>query len=277
LFYLRYLLVFSSGISAIENIERSEMGNKVIILVIAALAIAALVLAIVNSTNDNSKTVTQVAQPIGAVAPAGLVGPLEVPDNIIDKTYSRGECAKNFCWTCNSPVSLDSVAINIDTNDVRLDAVKFTSKCSGKIGNLSIVTQSGDGLKVADAHDLEIFGGTIKCISKLPTLHQDAVQVMGGQHIHFHQMVLDCGRQTDNLIDSNFFINMAGGATSPPDDVTCDHCWIGPYAASSVNLQDSTSSGVWNSTICPGKFFNFRMGAGAVNPVNENNKVESAC
>lgn len=202
---------------------------------------------------------------------------LIAPLSSISRTYSEGECAKNFCWTCDGPVDLESVYLNIDQNTIRDDGAKFTENCTGTIQSLTIITQASDGLKVAGAHDLIVNGGSIKCLSKLPTLHQDAVQVMGGSNLTFNNMTLDCGRESDSLIDSNFFVNCSGACTTPPDHVICDVCYFGPWAASTVNLQASSDSGITNSTICQGKFFGFRKGSDAVNSVNQGNDIKDDC
>lgn len=196
----------------------------------------------------------------------------------INRTYSAGQCSNGFCWTCNSDVNLDSVNIVIDENTTRLDAVKLASGCTGHIGSLNITTSSSDAVKGAEgAHDLTIDGGTITCLDKLPTLHQDAIQIMGGSHLTFYGMILNCGRANDTLIDSNFFVNLSGTSTVAPDHVVCDTCWLGPQTAHTVNLQASSDSGVRNSTICDGKFprLSFTKGADAVNIVDENNTIQA--
>jgi hypothetical protein len=197
------------------------------------------------------------------------------------RDFNAGTCdSQNFCWICKTAVNLDSVTVNVETNSQRIDAVKFQSGCTGTIGSLNVTTHSADGMKVAEgAHDLVLGGGSINCVEKLPTLHQDAVQVMGGSNIAFNNMTLNCGRANDDLIDSNFFINQSGSSINPPSQIVCDHCWLGPNTAHTVNLQDSSDSGVRNSTVCPGKYprLTFTVGTGAVRPINDSNSFPVSC
>jgi hypothetical protein len=189
----------------------------------------------------------------------------------------------NATWTCKGPVNLDSVTITIaqslsgDRNNA--DGVHLQDGCTGRIGQLTVVDSAGDAVKVAQgAHDLTIGGGTIKCPAKNPTLHQDGVQAMGGANILFQNMSIDCGRAADSLIDSNFFVKMAGQSTVPPSDIVCDHCTLGGWTAHTTNIERSVRSGVRNSTLCVGRFpkLTVTVGADAVSPVTSGNRV-TAC
>lgn len=198
----------------------------------------------------------------------------------ITKVYSAGQCGNNACWTCTSAVSLGTVNITVDTTVGHTDAVKLASGCTGVIHNLIVSTSNADGVKIASGvHDLTIDGGNIQCLDKAPTLHQDGVQVMGGTNIALNNLTINCGRENDTLIDSNIFFNQSGTSTSPPTNVVCDGCWLGPWAAHTVNLQTSESSGVRNSTVCPGKFPNltFTVASDAHNAVNSNNLRPTSC
>jgi hypothetical protein len=196
---------------------------------------------------------------------------------VITKTQSLGQCdSKFFCWVCKGNVDLDSVTVVVDETSNRVDAVKLDG-CTGHIGQLIVTTSAADGVKVAQAtHDLTIDGGSVTCDNKLDTLHQDAVQVLGGSSIHFNGMVLNCGRESESLIDSNFFINTSGASTEVTNDVVCDGCWLGPFTARTTNIQKSTSSGLRNSTICNGKFpkLSFSIGSTATDVVNDGNTVQ---
>ena len=126
----------------------------------------------------------------------------------------------NKMWTCSGPVDLDSVSVTMNPDAVvtrfTRDAVHLQPGCTGRIGKLTIVTSIADGLKIAGGvHDLTIGGGSIRCLAKLPTLHQDGVQVLGGERVTMTGLSIDCGRADDSLINSNLFINMAGVATTP--------------------------------------------------------------
>jgi len=183
-------------------------------------------------------------------------------------------------WTCTSKVDLDLVKVTMTRavigNRKLEDAVHLRNGCTGRIGRLEIVQWAADGVKIAQgAHDLTVGGGSIRCLGKAPTLHQDGIQALGGARITFHDLTIDCGRQQDRLIDSNFFVNEAGKSTQPPTDIVCDGCWLGGWAAHTVNLQTSVRSGVTDSTLCVARFpkLTFQVGSGAVDPVRTRNRI----
>jgi hypothetical protein len=183
-------------------------------------------------------------------------------------------------WTCTSKVDLDLVKVTITRaalGDRRnRDAVHLRQGCSGRIGRLEVVQWYGDGVKVAEgAHDLTVGGGSIRCLGKGPVLHQDGIQAIGGERIAFDHLAIDCGRPDSRLINSNFFVNEAGRSRQPPQDVVCDHCSLGAWAAHTVSVQRSIRSGVENSTICVARFplLTVALGARAVDPVHDANEV----
>jgi len=174
------------------------------------------------------------------------------------------------------------VNINVDTNTTRVDGVKFQSGCTGTINSLNITTQSGDAIKIQEgAHDLTVNGGSVICTDKLPTLHQDALQALGGSNVKFNNVTLSCGRTNQDLIDANWRVAKAGASVNPPDGIVCDHCYLGPDTAHTVDIQESTNSGVSNSTVCPSKFhkaqLTFTIGPDAVNPINDSNTFPDSC
>ena len=183
-------------------------------------------------------------------------------------------------WTCTSKVDLDLVRVTITRASIGVrsaeDAVHLRSGCTGRIGRLEVVQWAGDGVKVSyGVHDLDVGGGSITCLGKAPDLHQDGIQVMGGAHITFHDLAVNCGRRNATLINSELFINRGGQAVTPPTDVICDGCSFGPWAAHTVSVQDSVRSGVTNSTLCVARFpqFTLDIGADAVDPVNTANTI----
>jgi len=181
-------------------------------------------------------------------------------------------------WVCKGPVDLDSVTVTMTPASAatKADAIRLQSGCTGRIGRVEVTTSIADGIKVSyGVHDLTIGGGRIRCLAKLPVLHQDAIQVMGGSKITMTGLILDCGRESDTLINSNLFVNKAGGSTDPPTDVVCDSCVLGSAAAHTVSIQDSVRSGVAGSTVCPARFAKqtVAIGAAAVDPVNVGNRV----
>jgi hypothetical protein len=211
---------------------------------------------------------------------AGAVKPPKPPK--VPPTLTGAITVVNNTWVCEGPVNLGLVNVTITAamagDRSKSDAVHLRPGCTGRIGTLVISDSAGDAVKVAEGvHDLTIGGGVIRCPAKAPKLHQDGVQVMGGQRITFQNMVIDCGRQADSLIDSNFFLNQAGQSTVPPSDVVCDHCVLGGWTAHTTNIQSSLRSGIRNSTLCVGRFpkLTVTIGSAAVSPVNSGNRVLS--
>jgi len=214
---------------------------------------------------------------IAALAALTAAGVLAAPP----PTDARTVVQTDKTWVCKSAVDLDVVSVTMTPSAPGgasgRDAVHLQPGCTGRIGELDVTTSIADGVKVAEgAHDLEIDGGSIHCLAKAPTLHQDGIQVMGGDSITFHNMKIDCGRPGESLINSNMFFNMAGRATLPPTDVVCDGCQFGGGAAHTVLIQRSVRSGVSNSILCRAKYPNLTLtiGSAAVDPVNVSNTLE---
>ena len=183
-------------------------------------------------------------------------------------------------WTCSSKVDLDLVRVTITRASIgersAEDAVHLRTGCTGRIGRLEVVQWAGDGVKVSyGVQDLDVGGGSIRCLGKAPDLHQDGIQVMGGSHITFHDLSIRCGRANARLINSDLFINRAGKAATPPTDVVCDGCSFGPWAAHTVSVQDSVRSGVTGSTLCVARFpqLTLAVGADAIDAVQTSNVV----
>lgn len=178
-------------------------------------------------------------------------------------------------WVCDSHVDLRSVTVQMTPHYSGGrhggDAVHLEPGCSGRIGKLSVRTWIADGVKVAQgAHDLTIGGGSIRCLAKVARVHQDGIQVMGGAHITFRGLHVDCGRAGTRLINSDLFIKRSGSSTAPPTDVVCDGCLLGGDAAHTVDIQASVRSGVVGSTLCTARYprLTLTIGDRAVDPVD---------
>jgi hypothetical protein len=176
-------------------------------------------------------------------------------------------------WVCTGPVDLDSVTVTMTPNYPSRrggDAVHLENGCTGRIGKLKVTTSIADGVKIGEgAHDLAIGGGSVRCLAKLPGLHQDGIQAMGGLRITLRNLTVDCGRSNERLINSNLFIKKAGRSLYPPTDVVCVDCYLGGSAAHTVSIQESVRSGVRASTLCSAKYSKLTLDVGpkAVDPV----------
>lgn len=182
-------------------------------------------------------------------------------------------------WVCSGPVDLDSVTVTMTPSYPSRrggDAVHLESGCTGRIGKLTVTTSIADGVKIGDgAHDLTIGGGSVRCLAKLPRLHQDGIQAMGGTRITFRKLTIDCGRSGERLINSDLFIKKAGRSLRPPTRVVCVDCYLGGSAAHTVSIQRSVRSGVRSSTLCSAKYPKLTLDVGpqAVDPVTAGDSV----
>ena len=185
-------------------------------------------------------------------------------------------------WTCRGPVDLDSVSVTMTTAlSARrgADAIHLEPGCTGRIRHLEVLTAAADAVKVAEGvHDLAVDGGSVVCTAKLPTMHQDGIQVMGGERITLRGLSINCGRSGESLINSNLFINQSGRSAKPPTDVVCVDCFLGGAAAHTANIQNSVRSGVVSSTLCTAKYPKLTLTVGplAVDPVDSDNLL-GAC
>ena len=108
--------------------------------------------------------------------------------------------------------------VPIGKNGKARDAVYLGPGCTGRIGKVTISTNGGDGIKVAEgASNVAVGGGTITCTGRINDVHQDGIQVMGGSRITFTGVNVSC--PTAN--NTQMFVNMAGTSTMPPDQILC--------------------------------------------------------
>jgi len=159
-------------------------------------------------------------------------------------------------FVCSGPVHLASVMVTI--RNVSSDAVLLRSGCTGSIGRLSVVQYHGDGIKVGNAHDLVIGGGSIRCYSHDVGKHQDGIQVLGGHNVTFNNMDVGCYSANNSQV----WIN--DGSGSGPGGIPTNIVFqggrfqgyfnrgqYGPGGAYGVAIVGSMQSGVRNATICP--------------------------
>jgi hypothetical protein len=200
----------------------------------------------------------------------------------INITCSQGGCGSFTGWKCDGPVDLDSVYVNVDYpgglfNGHGLDGVTLTQNCTGRIGKLTILQNSEDGLKINGAHDISIGGIgstiTLNGISS-PKNHQDAIQVTSGNNVYLDNIFTDGPTATNGQL----YINATG--TSLPNNVVCTGCKFKPNPThfNNVIINGSSNSGVIDSIICPdAKPDPLQIGPMAVNPVNVNNTKPDSC
>jgi hypothetical protein len=177
-------------------------------------------------------------------------------------------------WICSGPVDLDSVSVTFnpgpggqgtDAND----AVLLRSGCTGRIKQVSIVQNRGDGIKVSGgAHDLVVEGGSIRCYAHDLGDHQDGVQAMGGERITFFNLDDQCLSATN----AAFFISTGTNSQTTPTDVVCDGCYL-RGGGITVRNYASRHSGVINSRIVSGPVRALATRPPAVEPIATANTV----
>ena len=186
--------------------------------------------------------------------PPNGAGPAPLPISPPPPSGSRSVVLVDQQWRCTGVVDLDLVKV---TMRVAGDAVSIGRGCSGWVGRIEVDTWTDDGVKVQNAspvaQGLVIGGGYVECHAALPGSHQDGVQAMGGSTLTMRNLTVDC------LGNSNFFVARGGAGASAPTDVVCDGCVFGPRSASTVFIGPSLRSGVRNSVVCQGRYFDLRL------------------
>jgi hypothetical protein len=204
----------------------------------------------------------------GAQAAAPLPSTGDV--TLVDKAFR--------CDNYAQPLHLDTLKVTLTAAyaGVLDDAINLNhGDCTGTIGRIEVDTSIGDGVKIGStAHDLTIGGGYIYCHARKDGKHQDGVQALGGNHVHFQNLNTYC--PTSN--NASFFLtagaNGSGTPTTPdwPTDVTCENCNL-DGGAQTVSIAASIDSGVFDSVVHTGKFTDHRVQPEAVRPVYANNVV----
>jgi hypothetical protein len=197
-------------------------------------------------------------------AAAGRANPTTGSVSLVDKSF-----------VCDGPVQLDSVSVTI--KNVSNDAVLIRSGCTGSIGRIDVVQYRGDGIKVGNAHDLSIGGGSVRCYAHDAGKHQDGIQALGGQNVTFNNMDVGCYSANNAQV----WLNDGAGGKNMPTNVVFnggkfDGRGSGAYGFAIVN---SIGSGVRNATICPNKHpvRQLYVGSGATSPVTDGNTIASKC
>jgi hypothetical protein len=195
-------------------------------------------------------------------------GPEPEPD---PSPSGRSVVLVDRAWTCNGPVDLDLVKVTMRT--AVADAIYLRTNCTGRIGRIEVNTWTRDGVKInapsPAAHDLVIGGGYIRCHARSGG-HQDGVQAMGGSRVRFVSVEINC----NSTPNAQFFVQAANGGR--PTGIVCDGCVLGSGAASTVLIEASAQSGVRNSVVCEGRYYDVRITSGAVNPINVGNRIVPA-
>jgi hypothetical protein len=181
---------------------------------------------------------------------------------------------------------MQSVSVTISATSLATDAVKLANGCTGYIGHIDVVQWKGDGIHIANAHDLVIGSVTIRCYAHVPLKHQDGIQVLGGQNVTINNADVGCYSANNSQV----WINDGAGGAGPggvPTNVVFvgghfqgyyNNGEYGPGGSYGVSIGTSVNTGFRNAVICPnahtGRQFNI---GSATNPVDDNNSLPSSC
>ena len=217
---------------------------------------------------DDSDRVASDCEYLNGTAHGGTAG--EVTQNTIGD--SKRVVLVDEQFRCTGPVDLDLVKVTM--KDADFDAISLDNGCTGRIGRIEVDTWKLDGVKVQNsstdaAHDLVVEGGYVRCYDHVPGAHQDGIQVMGGNHLTFENLELNCNSHTN----SQFFVSQGGAHVTTPTDAVCKHCFLGTGAASTLRVSISLRSGAEDSLLCQGRFFDAAFAPGSEEVVDVGNRI----
>lgn len=190
-------------------------------------------------------------------------------------------------WVCPGAVDITgTVQVTIDQNGSG-DAVKLANGCTGYINRIVVTQYQGDGIHVANAHDLTIGSVLIRCYAHAVGKHQDGVQVLGGSNVTIDNADIGCYSANNSQV----WINDGAGGGGPggvPTNVVFSgghfqgyygNGQYGPGGSYGVSIGNSVGSGFRNAVICPnahtGRQLN--VATGASSPVDVGNQTPSSC
>jgi hypothetical protein len=171
-------------------------------------------------------------------------------------------------FNCRGPVDLDLVRVTMRT--AVDDAIHLRPGCTGRIGRVEIDTWTADGIKVNPEYapvpqDIVIGSGYINCHERYGSVHQDGIQVMGGERIVFQGLVVRC----TTAGNAQFFVSAAVGGM--PKDIVCRGCLLGPGGSTTLRIEESYRSGARDTLLCKARYFWSVFEGGAIDAVNVNN------
>jgi hypothetical protein len=194
-----------------------------------------------------------------------------------------GQCAPFAAFTCsvqagNGPNDPFVLYLNGNNttyiNGHSYDGFKIKPGCTGDI-EVHVINYSADAIKVVGGNDLTITG-TVTCPGIAGGSHQDGMQALSGNDIHFTNFNFAC----DHATNAQFFVQASSDQSDQslwPHDVTCDQCEFHPNPTHYhvVTIGRSVNSGVTNSLICPGsvKDYVYGIASSAINPINDESNI----
>jgi hypothetical protein len=143
-----------------------------------------------------------------------------------------GAINQNSTWSCDQSVNLTSVTIMNPTGD----AVLIKAGCTGYIGMITVVDNSGDPIHIGNAQNLEIGNVNLTCNGHNSTVHQDGIQVMGGTNIRIDSGYVGCYSAND----SQMMIH-GGTGGSIPTNVIINGVTVDPRGAGAYGVTNGKS------------------------------------
>lgn len=104
------------------------------------------------------------------------------------------------------------------------------------------------------AHDLVVEGGYVRCTGHPEDVHQDGIQVLGGERVTFRGLVVWCSDPAGGFgegVASSALISIGGAGASTPTDVVIERSVMGPGTANGVYVETAIRSGLRDSVACP--------------------------
>jgi hypothetical protein len=240
------------------------------------------------TTTAATTTTTAATTTTGGSRKKGSTGTtITVPTTTTSSGQTTGSVQlEDKTWTCPGQVNMQSVSVSISANSPATDAVKLANGCTGYIGHIDVTQWKGDGIHIANAHDLVIGSVTIRCYGHAPLKHQDGIQVLGGQRVTINNADVGCYSANNSQV----WINDGSGGAGPggvPTDVVFvggrfqgyyNNGEYGPGGSYGVSIGSSVRTGFRNAVICPNAHTGRQLNIGsATAPVDDNNSLPASC
>lgn len=153
----------------------------------------------------------------GATHAAAAGGDLTVPDH----------------WKCDTAVDYGNITVTNPSSD----AVLLAGGCSGHIGSITVDEQRGDPIHVGSfaggaSSPLTVDAVYLTCEGHDAGKHQDGIQVLGGENVHFLGGRIAC----TSANDSQVLVHTGSGNQQIPSNITFENMTFDPQGAGAYGL-----------------------------------------
>jgi hypothetical protein len=172
----------------------------------------------------------------------------------------------NQTFTCDAPINVNNLTINITVAEFPGDATAFMGGCTGRIGNIFLTMFSGHDAVDFRApnggpHDLQILGGFVRVRGMSTGAHQDCIQMTNNTFAHDILMrnIVYSGCDTQDWIDSSVNVRnvICDGCTFLPEHSALVPPHLSPNGgpATAFLLTENNTTGTINTLVCIGSRF----------------------